>query len=125
MFNEVRPFDWIMLAVEVLVLALIAYEVVIPLFQRKKTYKRKKELFSLMSEGQTILRKAPSAQQQFTEADRWAKLVDSWIAKVEKQLTMYSSEAVVAFAQAVKMDVRIPHVAQGVELHYRILLGKL
>lgn len=131
MFSEVRPFDWIMLAVEALVLGLIAFEILVGIVERKGTRKRKLliqqrmgELFALMSDGQGILRKAPSVQQ-FTEADRWAKSVDSWIAKVEIQLTVYSSEAVVAFAQAVKMDVRIPHVAPGVEPHYRILLEKL
>ena len=124
MFSEVRPFDWIMLAVEVLVLALIAYEVGVPLYKRKKTSERTKILFSLMSEGQAILRKAPSVGQ-FTEADRWAKSVDSWTVKVENQLTAYSPQAAVAFAQAVKLDVRIPHVAPGVELHYRIITEKL
>ncbi|HEV3513734.1 MAG TPA: hypothetical protein VGS05_18660 [Candidatus Sulfotelmatobacter sp.] len=131
MFGEVKPFDWLMFGIEAIALLLIAYEVFYSVYERRKTRERnieigerKKQLFSLIAKGQAILHHAPSVGQ-FTEVDHWGKSVDEWTATVEKQLTEYSSEAAISFAQVVVASTPIPHIAPGADWHYRALRARL
>ncbi len=104
--ESIRPFDWVMLAVEVLVLALIAYEVWVGFHERriKRLRERfltgKRELLSEFSfEGESLRRKVPQhlgAESNGPERE-WCDLADSWGKLTVESLEQISPKAAIAF----------------------------
>src|SRR5215813_1846525 len=110
LMDGVRPFDWVMLSVEILVLVLIAAEVVPALIHKWKARKRQKVLFSLLGEGQEILNHPPTP---FKEAavPSWGQSVDAWSDEVTNVLSRYSEQAVASFNHQSEVGASHKHVA--------------
>jgi len=116
----IRPIDWVMLVVEVLVLAPIAVEIAPALVHKIKAKKRQKVLFSLLVKGQSILNRAPNAFEQ-TPVHAWGLSVDQWSKEVTAVLAGYSEHAVALFNHQSQVGMPFHHIATGAWPHY----GKL
>jgi hypothetical protein len=110
MFAEVRPFDWLMLSVEVLVLLLIAYEIWVGIRERRKSRKRQLELQDVlrhlnrfMDAGKALQGRVPDtanlSRQDFPlgSIDRWVSSVKQWREDVKTFLSARSPRALSAF----------------------------
>jgi len=98
MFDEVRPFDWVMLAVEILVLLLIAYEVGIGLWRNRKTRNYLSALHGQMRKGLDLQTTAPSVGMGETDAVRaWLRAVPGWVEETNTLLSGYSAQASASF----------------------------
>jgi hypothetical protein len=105
MFEGIRPFDWLMLVVEVLVLVIIAYEFIAEALRRRTDQKRRLflnalvlRLSPLIDEGERIRSTAPdplATTQYFIT--RWTDSVSSWTKKTEALIAGHSSSASATF----------------------------
>lgn len=109
MFEGVRPFDWLMLVVELAVLLLILYEVIVGILRHREAEKRRKQLANVsrilsgfMIEGQNIRGKTPdphpSASGSGDAVTIWINLVTAWHTKVAQYLSSVSGRAESAFS---------------------------
>jgi hypothetical protein len=112
-FGDVRPFDWLMLAIEILVLLLIFYEVAVG-FRQKRTIKRRfKTLLILISDGQALEDIAPLQQADVAVVTKWKNDVLEWDNRANKTLASFSKQAVAAYVHdSVDAGVRYRGVAQ-------------
>lgn len=101
--EPIRPFDWWMLAIEVGVLLLVAYEVGATIFSQIQGAKRRKslrrieaEVRNLISFGEALKNHVPEFNAQVHGLD-WPNSVARWIEKVEAYLTPLSSSALCEF----------------------------
>jgi hypothetical protein len=106
-FDGGRPIDYTMLVIEGLVLALIAYEVVIGIKERRKTKhrqalvdKRVIELSQLIESGQEIRSAVPNPNvgpdllsQLRVSEEHWMGSVKKWTSQVDTLLSSYSPRA--------------------------------
>ena len=120
----IRPFDWVMLIVEVLVLIFIAAEIVPSLRHKARARKRQRVLFSLLTEGQAILNQAPSPFVQ-DSVHAWGVSVDAWSAKVTKVLADYSQHALASFNHQPQVGMPFHHIATGAWPHYGKLTARV
>jgi len=119
MFIEVRPFDWIMLAVEVLVLLLILYEVVVNIIRHRREKKRRerlqeilKHLSQFMDAGKglqvtvpnTAFIGQPNYEWLNERVEKWALSVKQWRDEVKKFLSSRSGQALSAFVLIVDAE---------------------
>jgi hypothetical protein len=108
MFGDIRPVDWIIIVIEVLVLALIAYEVVHDIAHRWKIRRRVKFVVGLIFEGVDLQQSLFKLQQSTTDgvvpADTiaaWTEAVNNWTQKTIDRLQRYSVQAGYSFAHIV------------------------
>src|SRR6267142_2717883 len=99
--DKIRPFDWLMLLIEVLVLAVIAYEAI---YRPWKVHRWLKAVFRCFSKGQALERSVPASYVngvQVTEdvVNTWNNLVSDWINETWSVLHKYSPQATAAFSQ--------------------------
>lgn len=120
----IRPFDWVMLVVELLVLVLIGADIAPSLWHKWKAKERQKVLFSLLIEGQAILNQAPSPFDQ-TPVHAWGVSVDAWSAKVAKVLGEYSEHAFASFNHQPQVGTPFHHIATGAWPHYGKLTSRV
>lgn len=120
----IRPFDWVMLIVEVLVLVLIGAEIAPALWHKRKAKERQKALFSLLVEGQEILNQAPSPFDQ-TSVNAWGVSVNAWSAKVAKVLRGYSEHAVASFNHQSQTGTRYQHIPEGAWPAYEKIAARI
>jgi hypothetical protein len=126
----VRPFDWLMLIIETLVLLLIAYEVIIGSLHRREDSKRQDALHDrimalarLMDRGQKLKRTAP---QVGVDGVPWVKSVHEWGRDTEAFLDTCSAHASSKFLDETNMQsVSYPQLAQEVWVWYSLLDRKL
>jgi hypothetical protein len=124
MMSGIRAVDWVMMVMEFLVLVLIAYEVGMPILERRKQRKYRAAITSLMTEGQGLCESVPD--NRGTDPHDWIVTVDSWIDKTRGQLQNYSPNAVAAFNQEYWVEIQAPiSIADGARPHYYKLAGKL
>jgi len=84
-----------MLAIEFLVLVLIAYEVLyLSIWQRLKMRRRSRVVLDLMRQGQTLQEAMPDSPEGLMP---WKSSVTAWVTETDAQLAKYSPEAVVVF----------------------------
>lgn len=93
MFSDVRPFDWLMLVIELLVLLLIAYEVIPGFWHKRRVKRRLKALSTLVSEGQLLEDSAPSQSDDQTVVVKWTNDVTTWDRKTNETLVCFSKQA--------------------------------
>ncbi len=113
MFEEVRPFDWLMLSVAVLVVLLILFGVVRPMLAERKMRKRVSKTYAIASRGQALEHAAPAdgfligcdAATIQTATQRWKSDVESWITDANRFLGTCSSQASAKFSD----DSRLSH----------------
>lgn len=106
MFQGVKPFDWLMLGIEVAVLIAIIYEIVVSHLRHSAQRKRVaylaeavKSLSDLMNKGQEVQWPlSDPCETGGTEAAlRWAASAKIWSEEVSSLLTQYSSRALLTF----------------------------
>jgi hypothetical protein len=97
MFCDVRPFDVLMLVVEVLVLILIAYEVGSGVWQRIRRHRRSKRVLEFFSEGQALQDDAPTTTSPIVEIPEWERRCRDWTDGTNDLLKRYSPQASAAF----------------------------
>jgi hypothetical protein len=97
MFAEVRPFDWLMLVVELLVLLLIAAEV-IPgwLHWRHKRYATTC-IMAFLTDGQRLQDTIPRSSATDEQAIAWIEELTNWILRVQAFLEKNAKQAVAIF----------------------------
>jgi hypothetical protein len=83
-----------MLAVEVLVLLLIAHEVGSGIWHRVRRNRRSRRAHEFFSHGQTLQNGAPGDPALVTD---WLRQVEKWINDTNELLTRYSSQASASF----------------------------
>ena len=100
-FADTRPIDTAMLIIELLVLALIAYEVADKLAHRWKLQRRKKMLLGLLTEARELQRTAYTLREErdSSSAVAWWKQVQLWEATTNGRLSGYSQQAATYFMQ--------------------------
>ncbi|MGD0732968.1 MAG: hypothetical protein ABR956_17015 [Terracidiphilus sp.] len=100
--EPIRPFDWWMLAIEVGVLLLVAYEVGVTIIHQIVEYKRRKrlrqieaDLRRLIAAGEAIQKQVPPHYVSRNDL-AWGDSVRNWIATVDADLARKSSAKAVA-----------------------------
>jgi hypothetical protein len=118
------PIDWAMLAIEITVLAIIAYEAIHAATDRFRIGRRKEILLKLMSKGQAIFRSAPHISHP-EMADGWNEQVDAWRQEAESVLSAYSPQAVETFNFTGPEVTNYNHIAAGTGSHYGAMRARL
>jgi hypothetical protein len=97
MFGDVRPIDWAMLVVELLVLLLVAYEVIEKLWKQGKEKRMTKAIVRYRDAGQALRTNvpAPQADEQFLVA--WQQRVTAWTQESYDGIGRYSAHAASCF----------------------------
>jgi hypothetical protein len=102
MFEGVKPFDWLMLIVEVLVLIFVGYEVGVTIanqIQRAKRQKKLREieaiLRSFVLSGEMVKRSVPGSPYDYS--NEWVQSGKEWMKKVEEYLGQSSDKALIEF----------------------------
>jgi len=93
-----RPIDKTSLVVELLVLALITYEVGSSIWHRIRQRRRSRRVLACFVQGKALEGSAPRPEiSDGTLISNWTKSVETWSAATLKLLTRYSAEASAAF----------------------------
>jgi hypothetical protein len=126
MFNDVRPFDWVMLIVEVAVLLLILYEVIVGAVRSRQEKQRQAKLDAIvaslakqMDEGHSLQVTTPSPQLELAKIREWIQSVRAWSHATEIILKHYSLRAVRAFTLVVNANTAdtVVHPSEGVSFY--------
>lgn len=128
MTEPIRSFDWWMLAIEVGVLLLVAYEVGVTIIHQIKEAKRRKvlrkieaEVRKLVAAGEELKKSIPYDNAHGVE---WPETVDGWVENVEAYLTPLSSKALSEFDSYAHPNPRYrDYWAQGRILHASGYIG--
>ncbi len=94
LFSDVRPFEYLMLGVEVLVLLLIAYEVGSGIWHRFRRNRRSRRVHEFFSQGQMLQSGTPGDPALVSQ---WLRQVEKWIIDTNGLLVRYSSQASASF----------------------------
>jgi hypothetical protein len=114
MVEGTRPIDWILLVIEIAVLAVIAIEYGERKYKETRRGKRLAAILVQLSKGQEIQSQAPPAgTTDESIATAWIERVEAWNADTLKLLAGYSSQAATAFV----------HESGGPSLTYRGVTG--
>lgn len=112
MFTEVRPFDWLMLVVEVLVLLLILYEVLVGASRHRRESRRRRELQDIlehlnrfMDAGKALQVTVPNTanlglpgnEYLHGLVEKWVSSVKQWRDEIKTFLSVRSRQALSAF----------------------------
>jgi hypothetical protein len=97
-FGDAKPFDWLMLSIEVLVLALIAYEVVTSVKHRRRNARRIASIFKLVRQGQDIENSFPPYQSDEAIVTAWINKVVAWDTETRNTLAQFSPQAAASYA---------------------------
>jgi hypothetical protein len=99
-----RPIDLWMLVIELLVLALIAYEVIVGILRnrgdKKRTHNiraRSEKIREMMMEGQELQQEVPRFGTGPMEIAKWANAEKEWHEATKELLASYSAQAGAAF----------------------------
>jgi hypothetical protein len=126
MFDGVKPFDWLMLVVEILVLLLIAYEVGTTVLHRLQTKRRLASLFALMHRGQELQTTVPGSGTTDDQAVAWKSSVEAWANDTHKILATYSPQASARFLHNPVVSRGIYRgIAQNAQGYYESLMMRL
>jgi hypothetical protein len=135
MFEGVRPFDWLMLFVEIAVLLLIAWEIGRDLWRKWKIRRLLDSLFDFVQRGQKLQALSPQGTYapegphgpQFTPA--WINLVKTWNQEAVDFMETCSPQARWSFlndtsdgSAHAQQALAVPQEAQWL---YRIMLTRL
>jgi hypothetical protein len=128
-FSDARPIDIWMVVIEVLVLAIIAYEAGSDFHHKHKLRGWLAGIFGLVSKGQNLQKHAPRSgplgNADPAAIDPWIKSVHEWSEETANFLKKYSTQAVVAFYQGVQRDAEYPGIAWNAQNMFGHLLLRL
>ena len=97
-FTNSRPVDLLIVAGEILVLLLIAYELASRTLYKRSLSKRLNELFYAIAEGQELQATARQIRDEHSlYAEEWSEEVKEWIKVTRKTLERCSAQAVISF----------------------------
>jgi len=96
LFSEARPIDWLIVAIDVLVLLWIAADFVnIPHRWRRRS--ALSHIAALLADGEKLLSAHPTPQATNDEATAWVESVKSWIVSVHSVLAKDAPRALAVF----------------------------
>jgi hypothetical protein len=104
MFEGVRPFDWLMLVVEVAVLLLIAWEIGRDIWHKRKMRLRYNALFEHLNKGQQLHWSFPQLGPNACNRDErleWENSAKNWIKETAAFLRRVSPKAATMFLREV------------------------
>jgi hypothetical protein len=102
MIYGVRPFDILMLVVEVLVLLLIAYEVGVNVWRDRRRTRRSRKVLGQLTKGQKLQADAPvGSSVNNPSVVSWANTTTEWANETSALLSKYSEAASVSFLHVV------------------------
>ena len=97
LLSDVRPFEYVMLVLEALVLLLIAYEVGSGIWHRLRRHRRSKRVLKYLLQGQALKSSVPTQAAPLAEVNEWRSQVQEWTDSTNRMLKRYSSEASASF----------------------------
>jgi hypothetical protein len=123
MFEGIRPFDWLMLVIEVLVLIVIIFAEIAGWMRRRKESRRHSflnakslELSKMMDTGQRLMSIVPDPAFASPQAFMfWVQTAADWTDQVSKIMSPHSSRAVADFMLATNSQ----HIDAMVSAHGR------
>jgi hypothetical protein len=104
MFEGVRPFDWLMLVIEVAVLLLIAWEIGRDIWHKRKMRVRYDALFERFDKGQQLRFSFPQLGPNACNRDErleWENSAKTWIKETAIFLRGFSPKAATMFLKEV------------------------
>jgi hypothetical protein len=114
LFSEARPIDWLIIAIDLLVLLWIAADVVkIP--QRWKRRAAINHIASLLADGERLLGARPTPQSSNDEATAWVESVKGWIVSVHSVLAENAMRALAVFGHwpvASQSEIQVHSLAE-------------
>jgi hypothetical protein len=128
MVEGTRPVDWVMLAIEFLVLVLICIEYGERKWKDHRRHKHLMELQGLLTEGQNIQTGVPGGQSKVEVCQAWDTSVRDWMNKTHMYLRdECSPQAVARFSVNTggPAGVRYPFAALCVHGTYITLLERM
>jgi hypothetical protein len=132
MFEGVRPFDRLMLGIEVLVVLLIAWEIFRGESSRRQENKRRLLLSErmnavqvLLARGGEIRRTAPSSSGDPNDVIPWVQSLEEWDTSAQAVLGSFSPQAAAAFTAGIPKGMSFPGLAAGAQNYYGMLLLRL
>src|SRR5216684_2216069 len=131
MFEGVRPFDWLMLGIEVIVVILIGFEIFRGERSRHEEEKRLERvnermtvIRSLMAVGQEIRRTAPEPMAH-NAVNPWVEALEKWNQEVYVILESFSRQAAVSFNAGIPKGANYPGLAPVAQQYFGVLLLRL
>ncbi len=125
MSEDTRPIDLWMLAIELLVLVVIAGEAALSLRSWYDKRKKRGQILALMSKGQALER-CPPGHIELHRVNEWVQQVDAWITQTDNFLKTCSPQASAEFQSNIGMPtVMYPAMAPGAEPWYKTILVRL
>jgi hypothetical protein len=127
MFEGVRPCDWLMLAVEIAVLLLIAWEIGRDIWHSRKMRYRYNALFECLDKGQQLHWSFPQlGPDSCNRAERleWENSAKTWIKETAAFIRRYSPRAATMFLREVN-DSHFSDVVNNLDFWHTALFERL
>lgn len=110
--------------IELGVLAIIAYEAIHAVIDRKRISRRKTAILGLMGRGQSLLDSVPTDYRSEL-VDGWAQQGERWIKDAQTLLAAYSSQALGSFNHLRLSSFNYPNVSAGAHSHFKVLMARM
>jgi len=119
------PIDWLMLAIELLVLVVIAGEALLSWRSWRGKCKKRAQILALISKGQ-VLERCPPNFNEVARVNEWVQQVGSWAKETDNFLKTCSPQASAEFLSNLGVSpLSYPQMAPGAELWYKTILVRL
>jgi len=127
MLEDIRPFDWLMLVVEILVLLLIGYEVGTTVWNKRVVRRRMAAAVLLMRRGEEIESAVPrSGNIDVATIPLWKESVNAWITETNNFLAGCSPQASAALLHNVGGgSIRYGAIAGDAHDYFVFLLARM
>jgi hypothetical protein len=124
-YVRTHKIDWWMLAMELLVLVVIAGEALLSLRSWYDKRKKRGQILALISKGQG-LEACPPGHTELARVNEWVRQVGTWITETDAFLKTCSPQASVEFQSNIgRPTVTYPAMAPGAEPWYKTILVRL
>ena len=99
LFSEARPIDWLIVVIDVCVLAWIAAADIVKIPRSWKRRRGMKRTAAFLAAGESLRGAKPAASASDEEAAGWIKAVKSWIVDIHSFLAEEAIRALAVFGQ--------------------------
>ncbi len=121
-FTNSRPVDLMIVVGELLVLAIIAYELISRTIYRRSLARRLNELFYAIADGQELQAEARvTADESSFDPEEWSHKVSEWIKVTRKTLERCSAQAVISFMHDPDLTLKQGSIAPRSEYQSLVL----
>jgi hypothetical protein len=107
-----RTVDWVIIAIDLLVLLIIGLEYGSHLVRNRRVAKRVKKLHKELIKGQEIFNAVPPGSRP-EDVDGWTRRVEVWMNDVAGLLAGYSDQSLAAFNHVAGLESPIPELLRG------------